>query len=87
MPRNEWSEADERMYRHVRQSEMDRGRSESRAEEIAARTVNSHRREEGRTASKRTTWAPAIRTHGSRAGPWMSSATGPANSISKGAAQ
>jgi len=54
MPRSNWSDADERMYRHVRQSELDRGRSESRAEEIAARTVNSHRREDGRTASKTT---------------------------------
>jgi hypothetical protein len=41
MPRGGgWTEKDDRMYEHVKQSELDRGRSEDRAEEIAARTVN-----------------------------------------------
>ena len=33
---------------------MERGRSEDKAEEIAARTVNKNRREEGRTPNKTT---------------------------------
>lgn len=49
-----WSDKDERQYDHVKQSELDRGEKEARAEEIAARTVNKQRREEGRTPNKRT---------------------------------
>lgn len=51
MPRA-WSGKDERMYEHIKDSAEDRGASEDRAEEIAARTVNKHRREEGRTRSR-----------------------------------
>lgn len=46
-----WSDKDERMYQHVKRSERQRGRSKSRAEEIAARKVNQQRRKEGRTDS------------------------------------
>lgn len=53
MPRA-WSSKDERMYDHVKESERERGVGEDRAEEIAARTVNKQRREEGRTPNKRT---------------------------------
>jgi plasmid stabilization system protein ParE len=53
MPRG-WSSKDERQYEHIKDSSEDRGVSEDRAEEIAARTVNKHRREEGRTPNKRT---------------------------------
>ena len=53
MPRA-WSSKDERMYKHVRESEMDRGMDPAQAEEIAARTVNKQRREEGRTPNKTT---------------------------------
>lgn len=49
-----WSRKDERQYGHVRQSELDQGQPEDRAEEIAARTVNKTRREEGRTPNRRT---------------------------------
>jgi plasmid stabilization system protein ParE len=49
-----WSRKDERQYEHIKESELERGASEDRAEEIAARTVNKHRREEGRTPSRRT---------------------------------
>ncbi len=49
-----WSNKDERMYEHIKDSEEERGEKEDRAEEIAARTVNKHRREEGRTPNKRT---------------------------------
>jgi len=44
-----WSKKDERQYEHVKESEIDQGRSKDRAEEIAARTVNKQRRKEGRT--------------------------------------
>jgi hypothetical protein len=49
-----WTKKDERQYEHVKQSELDRGRSTARAEEIAARTVNQQRREEGRTPKQTT---------------------------------
>ena len=49
-----WTKKDERMYENVKQSELDRGRSERKASEIAARTVNRQRREEGRTPNKTT---------------------------------
>jgi hypothetical protein len=54
MPQESWSAKDERQYEHVKESEMERGRSESEAEEIAARTVNDQRRREGRTENRRT---------------------------------
>lgn len=47
----EWSKADERRYRHVRDGERAAGRSEKRAEEIAARTVNKERARSGRSAT------------------------------------
>lgn len=49
-----WSNKDERMYEHIKDSSKSRGKSTDRAEEIAARTVNKQRREEGRTPNKRT---------------------------------
>jgi hypothetical protein len=54
MPQKSWTDKDERMYKHIKKSAKDDGKSNSQAEEIAARTVNKHRREEGRTANKRT---------------------------------
>ena len=50
----QWTDKDERQYEHVRQSQRERGRSDERAEEIAARTVNKQRRSEGRTPRRRT---------------------------------
>ena len=49
-----WSGKDERQYEHIKDSELERGRSTDRAEEVAARTVNKRRRTEGRTPSRRT---------------------------------
>ncbi len=49
-----WSNKDERMYEHIKESSEDRGMPEKRAKEIAARTVNKNRREEGRTPNKTT---------------------------------
>jgi hypothetical protein len=44
-----WSAKDERQYEHVKASEKKEGKSEKRAKEIAARTVNKERKKEGRT--------------------------------------
>lgn len=49
-----WSDKDERQYEHIKDSQRDRGSSERRAKEIAARTVNKTRRKEGRTPNERT---------------------------------
>lgn len=49
-----WSKKDERMYEHIKDGSTDRGVSKDRAEGIAARTVNKHRRQEGRTPNKAT---------------------------------
>ena len=49
-----WSGKDRRMYEHVKESEEARGVDEERAEEIAARTVDKQRREEGRTPNRTT---------------------------------
>jgi hypothetical protein len=49
-----WSNKDERQYKKIRKSNLERGLGEDRAEEIAARTVNKRRRLEGRTPNKTT---------------------------------
>lgn len=54
MPQDAWSDKDERQYEHVKESEREEGKSKDRAEEIAARTVNKQRREEGRTDRETT---------------------------------
>jgi hypothetical protein len=53
MPRG-WSKHDETMYEAIKESSLDRGMDEGRAQEIAARTVNKNRRLEGRSANKNT---------------------------------
>lgn len=49
-----WSKKDERKYEHIKESSEKRGVPEPRAKEIAARTVNKQRREEGRTPNATT---------------------------------
>ena len=49
-----WTPKDRRKYEHVKDSALERGRTEDRAKEVAARTVNKDRREEGRTPNKTT---------------------------------
>ncbi len=53
MPQGSWSPKRERQYEHIKESELDEGRSTDRAEEIAARTVNKQRREAGETQAQR----------------------------------
>ena len=57
MPQRAWSNKRERQYEHIKKSQQDRGRSEGRAEEIAARTVNKNRARSGESdqASKTST--------------------------------
>ena len=47
MPQQQWSDKRERQYEDIRQSARDRGESEERAKEIAARTVNKERARAG----------------------------------------
>ncbi|MET9400802.1 plasmid stabilization protein [Kitasatospora sp. NPDC002965] len=56
MPRGS-SPKRERQYEHIKDSVLDRGESEDRAKEIAARTVNKERARHGesRTASRSST--------------------------------
>lgn len=54
MPQDAWSPKRERQYEHIKEGELDRGRSEDRAEEIAARTVNKERARKGETKSSRS---------------------------------
>lgn len=49
-----WSKKDERQYEEIKESEQQRGVSEKRAKEIASRTVNKRRRQEGRTPNDTT---------------------------------
>jgi len=49
-----WTDKDERQYAHVEESVLEQGKSEDTAKEVAARTVNKQRREEGRTPNKTT---------------------------------
>ncbi len=54
MPPKAWSKKRERQYEHIKDSLEDRGTSEDKAEEIAARTVNKERARAGeaRTSSR-----------------------------------
>jgi hypothetical protein len=54
MPDTAWNKKDERQYEHIKESNLERGIRKPRAKEIAARTVNKRRREEGRTPNQRT---------------------------------
>ncbi|TCK24662.1 plasmid stabilization protein [Pseudonocardia endophytica] len=57
MPQQAWNDRRERQYEHIKESTKERGSSEARAEEIAARTVNKDRAQTGesRQASKTST--------------------------------
>ncbi|HEV3049905.1 MAG TPA: hypothetical protein VGX50_06340 [Longimicrobium sp.] len=53
MPKG-WSKHDEQKYEAIKETNLDRGMDEGRAQEIAARTVNKQRRLEGRAPNKHT---------------------------------
>ena len=54
MPQQAWSNKRERQYEHIKEGLRERGESEDKAEEIAARTVNKERARAGEamTASR-----------------------------------
>ena len=47
MPQRAWSKKRERQYDHIKEGLRERGESEDKAEEIAARTVNKERARAG----------------------------------------
>jgi len=51
MPQSGWSDKRERQYEHIKDGLLDRGESEDKAEEIAARTVNKERARAGEAAT------------------------------------
>ncbi|GAA2785266.1 plasmid stabilization protein [Saccharopolyspora taberi] len=52
MPQRAWNKKQERQYEHIRQQAVERGSSERRAEEIAARTVNKDRAQQGQARQR-----------------------------------
>src|SRR5690348_11531049 len=55
MPQGAWSAKRERQYEHVKAGLKDRGTSDSKAEEIAARTVNKERARSGEAKQRSRT--------------------------------
>lgn len=71
MPQQAWDKKRERQYQHIKKQTEERGSSEERAEEIAARTVNKDRAQQGqaRQQSKTSTKdIPPQRRGGIRSG-------------------
>ena len=71
MPREEWTDKQERKYEHIKASQKDQGKPARRAEEIAARTVQKERARKGQTetASKVSTQdMPSSKRGGQRSG-------------------
>jgi plasmid stabilization system protein ParE len=58
MPRNEWTDKQERKYEHIKEGVKKRGTSTKKAKEIAARTVNKERARRGQT---KTTLRSSVR--------------------------
>ena len=54
MPQTGWSDKRERQYEHIKDGLLDRGESEDKAEEIAARTVNKERARAGEAANRQS---------------------------------
>lgn len=52
MPQQQWNKKQERQYEHVKSGQKQEGRSEERAKEIAARTVNKERARSGQAEQK-----------------------------------
>jgi hypothetical protein len=75
MPQKQWSQKRERQYQHVKSSQRQQGRSEDRAEEIAARTVNKERARSGESSQRSRTSTKDI-SSGRRGG--KRSGSGPA---------
>ena len=68
MSRAAWSAKRERQYEHIKDSLLERGESESTAEEIAARTVNKERAQAGE-AKEASASSTQDKSASKRAGP------------------
>src|SRR6266540_3067817 len=71
MPREEWTDKQDRKYEHIKDSLKDRGAPTRRAKEIAARTVNKERAQRGqsKTASRSSVRdMPSSKRGGQRSG-------------------
>jgi hypothetical protein len=55
MPQRAWNAKRERQYEHIKDGLRERGTKESKAEEIAARTVNKERARSGEAKTKSRT--------------------------------
>ncbi len=55
MPQPAWSPKRDRQYEHIKEGLLDRGSSEDKAEEIAARTVNKERARAGEARQRSRT--------------------------------
>lgn len=55
MPQKAWNAKRERQYEHIKEGLLERGRSEDKAEEIAARTVNKERARSGEARQRSRT--------------------------------
>ncbi len=55
VPQQAWNRKQERQYEHIKKQTEERGSSTGRAEEIAARTVNKQRAQEGRSRQQSKT--------------------------------
>jgi hypothetical protein len=55
MPQRAWNKKRERQYEHIKEGLEDRGEKESKAKEIAARTVNKERARSGEARQKSRT--------------------------------
>lgn len=54
MPTRSWSKKRERQYEHIKEGLLEKGKSEEKAEEIAARTVNKARAQAGEARQSST---------------------------------
>ena len=68
MPQRAWSAKRERQYDHIKGSLEERGASEDKAEEIAARTVNKERARSGESRSRPSRTSTRDMSSGRRGG-------------------
>lgn len=75
MPQQAWSKKRERQYEKIKKSQLDQGRDEDTAEEIASRTVNKERARSGESEQASRTSTKDISS--GRRGGQRSGSTGP----------
>lgn len=55
MPQRAWTDKQERQYERIKEQTEEHGSSEARAKEVAARTVNKNRAQEGKARQRSKT--------------------------------